>query len=154
MTVAYETNVSDEGYGRIVHGQSKAAFTSENGKDEAIKSTKVGLVHDFFIVKKREPITRSTSVSNIGVQRESVSATVLADDDVSVLCEVELRTGTVNISLPKSLFPKDIYYGMPISIRFEEDASGIRKPSISMRQIDSDLLQQENEEMRALVEKF
>ena len=154
MATAYETNVSGDGYGRIIRGRSIAVSTSKSGKNEALKSTRVGLGRDVCIVKRKEPIVQNLSANNIGVQRESVSATVLRDEDISVLCEVEMHAGTVHINLPKSLFPAKLYYGMPISIRFEEEASGIRKPSISLRQIDDELLQQENEEMRALVETF
>ncbi len=70
------------------------------------------------------------------------------------MCEVELQVGLIHVSLAKTLFPMPTYYGMPITIEFAEGASGIRRPTVSLRDIDNTSLRQENADLSALVDRF
>ena len=156
MTIAQQTYIDDSTYRHVARKRSATIHTSISGKDDFCETTHVGLGAKVSIVKKKdvEAVAQSIAPNNIVVQQESVPATVLRAEDVSVLCEVELQAGSIHINLPRSLFPAKIHYGMPITIRFEEKQSGIRKPSVSLRQIDTELLREENEEMRSLFENF
>lgn len=153
MTIAQETKIEDSGYRVVINNRS---ITSTGGKNEIRNDAEVGLGIKANIVKKKEVGTAAKNIaSNYAVvQQDNVPATILRKEDVSVLCEVELQAGRVHIKLPRCLFPEDIHFGMPITIRFDEEPSGIRKPSVSLRKINTEGLREENEEMRLLFEDF
>ena len=68
--------------------------------------------------------------------RKSVDGVVGKYDDVSVTCVLHLGGREVSIQLPPPLFPDEIRYGLPINVELAE-VGGIRKPVISVRQIDA-----------------
>ncbi len=107
------------------------------------------------VLKKREHRVESSSLSSsLAEQKEKAKATVLRVEDISVLCEVKIAAGHIHIRLPKSLFPINIYYGMPISISYRKELSGTRRPVVSPREVDADELHADNEEMLNLINRF
>lgn len=158
MAVVQQTKSqsSSQGYVTYMSNLAGNSSTSISGKDEWRELTQIGLGTEVSILKEREV---EATVANIAAvttvpQQEQVSATVLSVDEVSVLCEVELQAGHIHVRLAKTLFPAATYYGMPITIAFAEGASGIRRPTISLRALDDADLRQENAELSALVDRF
>jgi hypothetical protein len=157
MPSLQRTKTNDDSPGYVSYGGLSADSTSKTGVNELKRSTHIGWGKRANVLKKRdvgERVQNIVPMRRSNAQQEKVSGTVLKVEDVSVLCEVELYAGHIHINLPRCLFSEEIYYGMPIAISFEEGESGVRKPSVSSRQIDAESLRQENEEMRALVEKL
>ena len=64
----------------------------------------------------------------------SVDGVIGKYDDVSVTCELRLATGTVAVQLPRSLFPEELRYGLPISLSLDE-VGGIRRPVVAVRRV-------------------
>lgn len=65
----------------------------------------------------------------------SVDGIVIRFDDVSVRCELKVGNSQVPVLLPRALFPTELRCGLPISLEMLEE-SGVRKPSISIRELD------------------
>lgn len=68
----------------------------------------------------------------LSVGKVEINGAVLQVEDESVLCELYGETALVQISLPRSLLPEDVRYGMPISLSIDE-TSGVRRPVIRKR---------------------
>lgn len=64
----------------------------------------------------------------------SVDGVVDIYDEVSVQCRLRVGSSTVTIQLPRPLFPQAIRHGLPVSLEMIDD-QGIRKPRISVREI-------------------
>lgn len=88
--------------------------------------------------------------AQLPLKKQSVDGAVLTFDPVSVTCEVYLDRGPLRVEIPRTFFPSGIRYGSPIAIALDE-AGGVRRPVISLRQPDAEKLKAENEEMAALV---
>lgn len=85
--------------------------------------------------------------------KKEVDGIVLSVEDVSVNCEIYLENNNGEIILPKSLFPENVYYGMPISLSLDE-SSGIRRPVIKVRHLSHEAVAKGKEEMDALVSEL
>lgn len=64
-----------------------------------------------------------------------VNGVVSSYDETSVQCDLRLADTKVAIQLPRALFPEHIRYGLPIRLEMIDD-NGIRRPSITIREID------------------
>jgi hypothetical protein len=67
--------------------------------------------------------------------KKFVEGVVSSYDDVSVQCDLRLEDNKVTIQLPRPLFPESIRYGLPIRLEMIDD-NGIRRPSVTIREID------------------
>jgi hypothetical protein len=66
---------------------------------------------------------------------KSIQGVVCSYDEISVQCTMRIEATEATIVLPRSLFPGHIRYGLPISLEMIEH-NGIRRPSISLREIE------------------
>lgn len=57
---------------------------------------------------------------NIAKKKLSVDGSVIEIGEEEVLLEIYTKQKTMEISLPKTNFPEDIYYGMPVILSLEE----------------------------------
>lgn len=69
------------------------------------------------------------------VTKDYVEGVVISHDEISVCCELIVNDKAVEIQLPRSLFPKNTYYGLPINLQMVDDG-GIRRPLVVIRKID------------------
>ena len=142
--VTAETEVS---YGEAVKFQpeSRSEKTSSPAAKSVFSSFQFGEVSaktdhiieegsriSFNLVPRAKRIA-DTATSPTSAKKE-VDAVITAVEDVSIICEILLDTGNVDIRLPKALFPKQPFYGMPISITLD-DSSGYTVPKVTLRTI-------------------
>lgn len=85
--------------------------------------------------------------------KNDVNGSVLRVEDVSVICELYLNEESVEINLPRSFFPDNVYYGVPINLSIDE-SSGFRTPVIKIRQVSEDTKNISKEEMEDLINKL
>jgi hypothetical protein len=85
--------------------------------------------------------------------KQEVDAVIIAVDDVSVVCEVLLESGNIEIQLPKALIPNKPFYGMPVSISLDE-SSGYTAPVIRKRVVADESPNFSKEELTALVDSL
>lgn len=153
------TNTNDLDSDYEPYGQVPAHRTYINKRDPVVSQTdRTSTVaeEDAYILKERQTPNAPVIKASPALQKlDEVSAVVIREEENTVLCEIDLQRGPLNVSLPKSLFPTQITYGMPITVSYKEDHSGIIRPMVSLREIqENDARRQENDEMDALVESF
>ncbi len=85
--------------------------------------------------------------------KQEVDAVIVAVEDVSVVCEVLLESGNIEIQLPKALIPKKPFYGMPVSISLDE-SSGYTVPVVRERAVADESQDFSKEELAALVDSL
>lgn len=117
-----------------------------------------GEVGNTVIRQQELPPSPESTPKTQRIRKSEVFGTVLSIEDVSAVCEVYLNDSqerTLCIRLPKSLFPDNICYGSPITIAYRQDASGIRRPSVTLRKMSkTERMHQEDREMEALISNF
>ena len=86
-------------------------------------------------------------------RKQEVDAVIIAIEDVSVVCEVLLESGNIEIQLPLALVPQKPFYGMPISISLDE-SSGYTVPVVRERAVADEPQDFSKEELAALVDSL
>jgi hypothetical protein len=113
-------------------------------------------VNETFVLTREEEELPSAEMSRQHASRRAeVYGTVVEIEKVSVLCEIymdEKQERTVVVRLPKSLFPSHIRYGSPITLAYRKDASGFKRPRVTIRRfVLDDRMKKENDEMENLI---
>jgi hypothetical protein len=85
--------------------------------------------------------------------KKSVDGVVGKYDEVSVTCDLRLGEKTVHIQLPRALFPDELRYGLPVSVQMMDDG-GVRRPAVSIREVDPQATTAVAAEFDALIEKL
>ncbi len=85
--------------------------------------------------------------------KQEVDGVIIAVEEVSVVCEVLLESGNIEIQLPKVLIPNKPFYGMPVSISLDE-SSGYTVPVIRERAVADESQNFSKKELTALVDSL
>lgn len=115
-------------------------LTSPYLKVKNIRSTDPVVVRGDYIVhatyKRKENVTAPEQIERRAQPQPAahVNGTIVAIEEGSVLCELELAEGPQRIRLARGLFPEGIEYAAPIQLRMEE-IDGIRRPIVELRDV-------------------
>lgn len=82
----------------------------------------------------------------------NITGTVLKIEKLSIKCELYLDKKIIEVSIPKSLFPKDICYGSPILLIFNINKN--KQLVIKNRLIQKEDMNIGNKEMTSLISKL
>ncbi len=86
---------------------------------------------------------------------DEVAATIVVVDDVAVSCEVNVESRFVRVRLPRTLFPENIHYGMPVSISYRKNEIDLWTPSVKVRKIQKANTQiARQKRVRALIDQM
>lgn len=68
--------------------------------------------------------------------KDAVDGVIIKYDDITVKCNLMIDGQSIQIQLPRALFPEEITYGLPISLAMVSE-NGVRRPEISLRKLPS-----------------
>jgi hypothetical protein len=99
--------------------------------------------------EEQSPPQLNLAESNV----RQVNGTIIAIEDISIICEVSLPTEIKEFRFPKSLFEFEPFIGKAVSVQFDV-VNGIRKVLVSERTADTEKVSLGRNEIQNLVDKF
>ena len=85
--------------------------------------------------------------------KKEADGSILYIYDNTVVCSLYLPERTIEVELPKAIFPKSIKYGTSIKLKMAEN-NGIRMPLILLRTPSSQKMEEGIEEIDSLIDEL
>lgn len=107
-------------------------------------------LEDGAVTLRLVPQRQTPKIAQVPNLKPDVDGVVAQYDEVSVACLLQLGGKEVRVQLPRSLFPEEIRYGTPVSIRMVEEG-GIRRPQVTARVISAESARAVDAEFKAIL---
>lgn len=149
-----DTPIRRFGFWGQVSDLGRTNFVVDQKRQSSLIPSPKDLTEEEFEISTAKIIKFPTEkVSEIVAPKKTknfVEGVVVSYDEGSVRCNLDVSGKITSIQLPRSLFPENIRYGMPINLEMINE-SGFRKPLITIRKIDVKSAEKVAEEFDSII---